>query len=147
MLAYCTQRIKYLRPRFRRSRTKGVNAHARTQATVRLLRELLRRARTIVLIVVNNSFDFIWPADALYLELDSHGDAFKRISRERPLPLVTPRAHQKRKSLSLSLSLQPLTFLILYCINKARAAESERSFTGETGEVGRKNGGKRSFAD
>lgn len=44
----------------------------------------------------------------------------------RPLLPVTSRAHQKRE---LSLSLQSPAFLILYCINKARAAESERSFT------------------
>lgn len=51
--------------RFRRSRTKGVNAHARScvrkrQFTFRFYGG--RRARTIVLIVVNNSFDFIWSA-------------------------------------------------------------------------------------
>lgn len=63
--------------------------------------------------------------DALYLGLDPHGDAFKRISRET----IAPRRSACAPKEKISLSLQSLAFLILYCINKARAAESERSFT------------------
>jgi len=78
--------------------------------------------------------------NALYLGLDSHGDAFKRISRET----IAPRHFACAPKEKISLSLQSLAFLILYYINKARAVESERSFTvfGETEEDG-----KRSFAD
>lgn len=89
-------------------------------------------ARTIVLMVVNNSFNFIWSTrpDALYLGLDPHGDAFKRISRETIAPRYSACAPKEK----ISLSLQSLAFLILYCINKARAAESKRSFTASGGE-------------
>lgn len=77
-----------------------------TRRGLPLSREPLQRAKTIVLIVVNNSFDLVGRrvSDVLYLELDSRGsDAFKRISRETIAPRHSALARQKEK-ISLFLS-------------------------------------------
>lgn len=82
-------------------------------------------ARAIILVIVNNSFDFIWSGSQCTFIRDQIRDAFKQISRET----ITIR---KRKSPFFSLfrylvSISCLSY-VLYCINKARAIESERFF-------------------
>jgi len=122
---------------------KGFNVHARSCTRKRQFTfcESFYGERCIVLIVVNNSFDFIWSTDASRRALFGIRFAFKRISRET----IAPRHFACAPKEKISLSLQSLAFLILYYINKARTVEFERSFTvfGETEE----DDGKRSFAD
>lgn len=101
------------------SRTAGL-IHTRTSMFAHdglpFARELLRRAGTIVLIVVNNSFDFIWLADAFRRTLFgirfAWRDAFKRISRETIALRHSALARQKRKSPFLvTVSCLPYTLL------------------------------------